>query len=566
MTTNSEAAHLPNLVTRVLAPSMPKVLALLVLFVLVFQYRPLHLYLPVTWPDGWGYLLPALDWVHQNQLHTIYGRTFVYPMFLGLVLGATKSFVAIGLIQKLLQVASCFLVLAVMLSAAHARDSRLKALALWVFLLAFAWLFLTAPPLLIDLHHLQPEALAPIFMSAGLFTAWLTVHRLMRMENYLPPLFCLALINVLAYFHRPKFAFAMAAPIFLLALCRLAHTNKFLKPALFYVLFVAVVFLPAQLFQGYLSRNDSGAVTFLPMVLFTWHAPGIKPLLERDVHADKPPFDRQLTAEVNDMLAREFEADKARKIWYPSLGFNPDGIFYLSGGFPSVKSFNRLTPRQKRDFLMHYYYQYVLCQPLHYLNKIKGQLALYYNPNPNIYATYAYSDQDDTQVMLASQQGFEKNDAYKYDLLPGYFATMRAKNEAKAFVVFQPPRYMALVFGWLSLLYFPVMIVTALLWLVRVVSGRLGAGGKALGDNLLAPLSLFCFASAFLIDLAVSVIHSLEVGRYFQYHFTLNLAAELFGLLAVVLFIIDLISLAVKRENGDAGGGPPKGTRLDPTP
>ena len=69
--------------------------ALVLLLLWAAQLRAIWPRWPVSDPDTWGYLHPALSKLRGGAFEHTYGRNFVYPGFLYLLLRATADFRAI---------------------------------------------------------------------------------------------------------------------------------------------------------------------------------------------------------------------------------------------------------------------------------------------------------------------------------------------------------------------------------------------------------------------------------------------------------------------------------------
>ncbi|MCF8122400.1 MAG: hypothetical protein K9K34_08270 [Desulfarculaceae bacterium] len=527
-----------------------KILLVMLLFMVIRQMRPLDTYYPVMWPDGWGYLLPALRWIKDGTLETIYGRAFGYPLFLAVVLQATKSFLMLGIVQKALNVLGGLLILSVMADITRQNSvGKIKLMLSWLFALGFIWLYLGSPTILWYGHYIQPEAIAPFIMALFIYFAWLAARKLVYGESFVLPAFLLALISVAAYFHKPNWGFAVMSPIILFLLLKTVCNAKLIKPAALYLLLLALLFAPPLLWQKYLSRHDPAAVTFAPKTLFTWHLGGIKGLLEHDLKAEHPPFDLALLGSVNEMIDRQFALDRSRNIWYPSLGYNPDEIFYSPSGYSSVALLNKLSPQAQKDFFMHYFYRYALTSPGTYLEKILGQLAIFYRWNPPLYGLRGYDEFGDVKAVLQAAGGNINCNEDALPFLREYLKALRQKIDGQAMFTFQVSPFKKVVYGALRFTYYPLMLaVLGLLCLLGYIK-RHGKGDLSPAGLLLAVLSLTCFGAAFLADLTAAAVHSLDVKRYFEYHYTLTLTSQWLGMSALAWSLLDWVRLRKIRGN-----------------
>ncbi|MBU4566157.1 MAG: hypothetical protein KMY53_16440 [Desulfarculus sp.] len=525
-------------------PTPLKILLVMLIFMAIRQMRPLETYYPVIWPDGWGYLLPALRWMNDGALETIYSRTFGYPLFLTVVLQVTKSFLMLGIVQKALNVLGGLLILSVMADIIRVNSSgKIKLVSSWLFVLGFIWLYLGSPTIVWYEHFIQPEAIAPFIMALFIYFSWLAARKLIRGESFILPVFLLALISVAAYFHKPNWGFAVMSPIILFLLLKAAYNAKLINPVAVYLLLLALLFAPLLLWQKYLSRHDPAAVTFTPTTLFTWHLGGIKGLLEDDLKAEHPPFDRALIKSVNDMIERQSEMDRSRKIWYPSLGYNPDELYYSPSGYAAVARLNKLTPQGQKAFFMHYYYRYVLTSPGTYLNKILGQLAIYYRWNPRLYRVDGYNEFGDVKAVLQAAGGNISRNEDALPFLREYLKALRQKIDGQAIFTLQVSPLKKAVYGALRIIYYPLMLaVLGVYCLLAYFKRKKGVDISSAG-LLLTVMSLTCFGAAFLADLTVAAVHSLDVGRYFDYHYTLTLASQWLALSALVWSLTDWVRL-----------------------
>ncbi len=345
---------------------------------------------PVADPDTWGYLHPALAKLSGGTFEHTYGRNFVYPGFLYLLLRATADFRTITLAQHALGLGTGVLLWTAWRQwrAWFAASSRLPAWADAVLGLGMVAFYGRSASVIHFEMQIRPEGVFP-FVAAGqlcLLLAfvrawWGDVRRPDRAAVFAGAnLFAAAL----AYQLKPSYGLAVGVAALPVAWALIFPWRQQLRRPRLQLLGAAVAaglaaFVLFVLPEHEFNKEDLNTKLFLPETLLTVHATVIRDQLLADVrgHA-KTPFDADWLAETADHLDHEVRvaAEPAQKP-YPTLGINPDYLLYSGDSFCHWLFVNNLR-REIVDFSFYYYERAWTHHPGAMLANVCRQLRVFY--------------------------------------------------------------------------------------------------------------------------------------------------------------------------------------------
>ncbi len=346
-------------------------LAVVMIYAVVLRCRIPHL--PISDPDTWGYLAPALSWIDGKGFVQMHGRGWLYPAFVALCL-RLGSFPALAVIQQILGLVSgVFFLLAWQSWIRLFSLGRLVRAASLVFVSAFLALFLWNPQTILFEVQIRPESIMNIIVFAQLYCVLQYVHARWRGGSARAAMLWGAAGIVLAYAAfelKPSWALAVPITCLPMALGMIKRWRPYIpgfaSVALGIVLMVILLWLPKKAF----FRTDIASQTFLPMVLFALHAD----LINADMHQHFPVVtdkDREFMTIFDQELANA----KNRDHNYELLGFDPDYLMFGSSFFYTVKAYSGGTNESFAQFCKKAYLGTVRHNPAGIMRKIGNQFS-----------------------------------------------------------------------------------------------------------------------------------------------------------------------------------------------
>jgi hypothetical protein len=486
--------------------------------------------LPFLDPDFWGYLSPALALRAGQGLAVSCARQFPYPLLLAGLLGVFDRFEAFAVVQMVASLLAGCVGAGCLLATADGRRPS-GTVAAMVASLAFLAAYLNLPAPLVYERLVRPEGMAPLLMAA--IAALGLAHGMAVRQGRNPcwPLFGMGALGAVCFFTKTSWGLALLLPVVAWLTAKALFAAGSSRALLGGVAGTLLVGLPMGGYQHWLdNRHDPGTgEVFVSETLFCMHAPDILKLIGDDLYRTDPPFVPGLLEPVRDMLDKELQRQKLQNDIFPytSLGYNPDAIMYGSTGITSVEVFKALDSSVKSNFLMHYFIGFLKKFPGKYADKVLNQMALYYSFHSRAYqmsyckfpmsalagitlrilSTYSERALLQTRELQAYRQALETEAGQDWGMVPcvrGLTAVLNA--------TFVPALLFALLAG---------------IWRTRRRAGPDG-GGLALY------LAIVCLAGGFLVDLSTSLVHSLDINRYFEFHLVLTLLGQVAALLAAV--------------------------------
>ena len=344
---------------------------------------------PAADPDTWGYLHPAISKLLGGPFAHTYGRNFVYPGWVYLLLRTTGDFRAITAAQHILGLATCLLLWTLWRQwRGWFRITHLPRWADPLLGLGLVVFFGRADSVVEFESQIRPEAVFPfvavfsLCLQLGFLRAWYEERRAMRASAYAAASLFTA---VLAYEVKPSFGFAVGFTLlpaaFVLVETLRQRSWRSAAPLAGMLLCggLASVFL-LILPERELARSDGSNAVFLPETLLTIHAGPIAKQLNEDVRDGAiTPFTKPWL--ITTALFFDQELEKARQPSqkpFPTLGYNPDYLMYAPDSFCHWL-YEQLPAAQISRFCFYYYYRAWLHQPGAMLFKVVRQLGQFYS-------------------------------------------------------------------------------------------------------------------------------------------------------------------------------------------
>ena len=496
------------------------VLALLLLW--AAQARAFWPQWPISDPDTWGYLHPALSKLSGGPFEHTYGRNFVYPGFLYLILRATADFRAIVVTQHALGLATGALLWTAWRQwrGWFAASSRLPAWADAVLGLGMVSFFVRSASVEHFETQIRPEAVFPfvamlqICLLLAFLRAWFgPVHRPDRAAVLAgASLFAAAL----TYEVKPSFGFAAGVAALPILWALVSPWRQPWRPRARLLGAAVVAGLAALVLlvlpEHELARADLGSRLFLPETLLTIHAPIIRDVMDRDLQTGAAvPFPAEWFADAVHRFDHEVQvaASPEQRPWQ-ALGLNPDYLMYNAGS-TCKWLYDTRTPDEIITFCDYYYFRAWTHRPGPMLAKVARQLPVFYARRCPAFwqATKLKMERFYGKTMDAFG-----NQAYMMQMLsyrPSALYLNAVDKLQTSDVVFRvSPQMTALnadaAFGFLPLtLLFLAGLISVAFLPVRSRRPALGVPG-----GVLVLMNAVLFANC----LTVAVVHSLDGERY----------------------------------------------------
>jgi len=332
-----------------------------------------------------GYLWPALMKLSGGAFAHIQGLNFLYPGMIYLILRTCADFRAISVIQHLLGLIAGGLFLATWSRLADFfPKSRLNGVAHEAMGLFGASMYLLSNGPIFFEMQIRPDAVCMFF---EILIFWLIVqffyYRAISSNARKMVVYGIAVaINAfLLASLKPSFtlmALLAVAPVIWLIL---NATGNLAGKVVFFSVAVPII-VALTLTEHYLRRNDQTVKTFLPETLFVIHAKIIHAQMAADLKNGETDIysPAWLRVVCNDL---ESEIQRTHNLYpkvFPVLGFQPD---YLKFGADSLLHRWRRQLGEERflRFLKYWYWHSVARRPFAFIDKIAGQLGVFYSTN-----------------------------------------------------------------------------------------------------------------------------------------------------------------------------------------
>ena len=365
----------------------PAVLYGVLVGVIFWQAAVLRLHIPQTPlidPDSWGYLNPGFAKLTGGYFEHTFGRNFVYPGFVFMVLCVCGDYEALGVAQHCLGLLTGVFVLLAwnVLGTCLQVSPRVRTAVRFGGLLLVAAYLYHRTTIILE-HTIRPEAVFPFFLGLSFLLNLLALRALLTREGE-PARYtawCLAANLVVTYVGwslKPSMGLGTVAANLPLLFWLWRGKEAARRKAAIIGAGVAVIVVGLWWPEKVLASRDKFTQIFLPTMLFTIHADMIHEQIVEDLaRHDTAPYPPEWLATFNRTLEQSLtEAQTTDLGGWRSLGFNADHLIYRRSVFDPF--FPRGDEAAEAAFCMHYYKRAWLHRPGEMAAKICRQLGLVY--------------------------------------------------------------------------------------------------------------------------------------------------------------------------------------------
>lgn len=352
-------------------------LGLLLVFITASCFRTIIPNIPISDPDTWGYLNPALSKIAGLGFQQTHGRGIAYPLFLLAIFEAGGDFFTITSVQRVIGVLSGFLWWGVWRQwRLWMPDTIRDAFWLQSIGLLFLALYLWNANAIYYEVCIRPESIFPFLALAQ--TWFCMAYASARWGRYSFSIMVLTgsasiLMAPVCISAKPSWGFSALVPIAVVFIGTIGKggLSKFSlrSTPLIIGFFLALLWLKAlPALTGWIP--DERSQSFLPATLFTVHAPTIEKVLQARVDSGKATNE-----EGNFLLkwrTRIEESKHLEKTSYRILKHDPDYLFYHSDAIASLP--DSPLPEQRNKYMFSAYLEAVIHYPFEISLKVAEQL------------------------------------------------------------------------------------------------------------------------------------------------------------------------------------------------
>jgi hypothetical protein len=502
---------------------------------------------PIADPDiGW-FLSPALmKLVGGGFGHTPYGRNFVYPGFVYLLLRIFGDFRAITIVQHFLGlIAGGMLLLSWRRARVFAPNHRIDRTSYDALGLLATGIFLLAGESSLFEIRLRPEGVCAFLISINIylviqFTACSFIEN--RQSAALSYGIATVFTSILLADARPSFSlFAVVSltPVAMFFFRRGCLRQK-IALAAGAVVSAALLLLP----EHFLSRHDEVSKWYLPKTLFILHADLVRDQMAEDVkHNAKIPYPKDWLQRIQRALSIEIAKSSAVSLQHHStLGFNYDYLFSnpTSIGAQLSREFGNDVPALC-GFYWFYYWRIWLERPGLVLRKIARQMMFFYGPKCPAYRTWKSLPLTNEYRRSVASLGHESYDEVWAAYPPAVNFMSRTETLVQNAPVIHQSAYIRRLLSILAITYRPLLLIALGVSAAVVLHTPLR---RCMG--WLAALVLFVYSYNVASCLEVAVIHALENPRYVAVQMYFTILAQFLALWFVLEFVLELVASAKK--------------------
>ena len=498
---------------------------------------------PLVDEDSWGYLRPGFSKLTGGDFTHAFGRNFLYPTFVFIVLCLAGNYEALPVVQHLfglltgVVMALSWNVLCELLSV---RSARTRMAARLMGLLLVAEYLFTRWPTLFE-HTLRPEAVFPLAAATSLLLNFIALHAGYIGQRPTVERWCLGLNFLVvgaAQALKPSFGLAFAAANLPMAVWLCRRGVPWRAKAWTTGAAVAAVVLTLWLPEHLLARKDTKSLAVLPTMLFSVHACYIHEQIVDDLRrGDTAPYPAPWLATFNQGLERSLAgaAQLANSPWQ-SLGFNADYLLTRDPVFQST--FGRRHEREIAAFCNHYYWKTWRHHPREMFGKIVRELGQAYRFRPDLLqpgyffnVTDKYTGQaqrplaHDYRSALTSMLTSNLDAKFDQSLYGRHFLR-RLRSLGRTHAVVRQPPWVGVMNNLLDLLNLPLTGLAALGSLALVCSMRRATPVAVSAVGLI-------FAVNFAMFLTVATAHTLDFDRYIENQRLLTVSSEFAAVLLI---------------------------------
>lgn len=490
---------------------------------------------PITDPDMWGYLSPALRKLIGAEFAHTEGRNFLYPGFLFLLLRVFGDFRAITVAQHILGLlAGIILLLTWRRARVFTPSPRVGLVAYeWMGLLAAGIFLLATEPTRFE-TQLRPEGICAFLISVNLyfvvqFTACCFIeHRKNAVAGY--GIGAVASSILLASV-KPTFAlvaiFALL-PVGLFLFRRGCFRQK-VALTIGTVAIAVLLFLP----ERSLSRDDEASQTFLPATLFVVHANLIRDQMAEDLEQKAAvPYSQEWLARIHAALGAEIaKSHAANPRHYSSLGFDPDYLMFNQSSI--VAQLRREFENDVPGLCSFYRFSYARIwrqRPIPVLQKIAQQMEVFYTPVCPAYdrrRSWRLADEYGYSLMLLGLEPYRETLTAYPPAVDFVSRTRLLSRNAPVVLQTRPIQGLLILFGGI---YLPLFLLA-----LGLIGAVLAKGDRRRQLGWCAVLVLFGLFYNAISCLEVAIINSLEIRRFM----TVQLFPVIFAQILALWFVLE---------------------------
>jgi len=469
---------------------------------------------PVADPDTWGYLNPALSWLAGKGLQQTFGRDFLYPVFLLLVLKTTHTFSAIVVVQHLLGLLSGVVWWGIW--SAWSRwlpDGIARRFVAPLCGLGGLALYLWGGRTVMFEMQLRPEAIFPLVALVQI--AAMLGYARARWKGGTAPAICLwgALAMwaaIAAQNLKPSWGLAFLAAPLLLVIGLFGRGFPPLRARVIPLLvgLLGVAFFVQGLPRAIAWKTDQDSRTFFPTILFAIHANIMADHIRHEIASGRGLPGESRFLEDLDRGIREGAGEGNN---YKLIGFNADYLVYDSPSLANAPVPD--NPDARRKYFMGTYLAALKSRPLDFAGKWAKQFAAVYIPK----RTWIYWPKIEIRGNYVT--GVRSLDAYREAPLPtpydavyaGYRSLVRelAASGPTSFSIAPDP---LLDFaGVLAYILLPGVLFSLVLAAASFIRSPLPGWGT-LGEA--ARCSMIAVSCSLGAVGTVALVHSFDINRY----------------------------------------------------
>jgi len=495
---------------------------------------------PIADHGTWGYLSPALRKLIGAEFGHTYGRNFIYPGFLFLLLRAFGDFRAITVAQHFLGlIAGGVLLLTWRRARAFVPDPRVGRGGHYALgLLAAAVFLLASGPIRFE-TQLRPEGVCAFLFSINLYLV-IQFVACCFIENRptAAAAYGIAAVFSSILLASVKPSFALVATVALLPISMFFFRRGWLWQKIALgggaVASAALLLLP----EHFLSRNDEESQTLLPTALFVIHADLIRDQMAEDIQRNaKVPYSREWLGRVHSILSAEIgKSSAAGSVHYSTLGFDPGYLMYNRSSIaPQLHKQFANNVSALCAFYWFYYWRIWQQRPFLVVKKIARQMAIFYRPVCPAYNSrkfWSLTDVYEWSIFSLDSEPYRKIWAtYR----PAVDFMNRTAVLAQSAPVIEQRAYIRKPLLFLAKTYlvslFIALVVGAAVLFHKRRRRRVG---------WLAALVLFVYSYNLANCLEVAVLHSLHDPRYKTVQMFFTILAQFLALWFIVEFALEM--------------------------
>ncbi|MBA3881498.1 MAG: hypothetical protein H0X73_02040 [Chthoniobacterales bacterium] len=503
--------------------------------------------LPIATSDV-GYFWSALNKLAGGKFEPLNGVNFLYPLIVYLVLWLFDEFRPLGVIQHVLGLAAGVVFLCVWRCLGKFTLPTVfgNELHRWLGIVGLAIYLLSNGPLQFE-SLLRADA---VCMFMGILSVWLSLESIcdsvVRVNRRRAGALAVASIVscvTLATF-KPSFVAAASAIILVTAFVTLRHARS---PAIAMVIVSAIVVtaVVSSSLHSYFSRGDSLTKIFLPQTLFSIHANIIYEQMREEVWQENSNGASAvwLQQACSDLGAAIEETHARFPKPFARLGFDPDRLVNGWDERPSLLSRWRaeLGDDRYREFLSYWYWHTLQRRPIAFMRKTGGQLSVFYSLDCPAFWGGGRLLRFPYERTISTFDNFSLQSVVRS--VP---AAQRFVIQTRELLRTAPPESReGEAIHFLNKLCGRTYLAALLLSLIACLWWRNFTHHERTGVLLV----IFLYALNLGNVLSISIVHSMEIGRYSGVQFLSALLAELWA----VLWLYTIVDRAIRQRQTSTG-------------